>query len=353
MQGHAYKCYQPNGRLDREDTNPVVSAPGDVVVRVAGCGVCHTDLSFYTGQVKTRRGFPIVFGHEISGTVVEAGPEVAHLLGKHVIVPAVMPCGECPVCFAGHDNSCPRQFMPGNDADGGFASHVLVPGRFLTVLPNDLGAYRLEELSVIADAVSTPYQSIHRSSLRPGDLAVVVGAGGIGTHAIQIAAAFGATVLAIDIDDGKLERLKAHGASRVLNVKGMQPSDARKAVRRLAEELGAPTFGWKVYEMSGTSAGQTLAYSILPPAGTLAVVGFTMDMVSLRLSNLMALDATCFGNWGASPKHYPACVELVLSGRVTLKPFVETHPLSSINEIFHAAHAGRLTRRAVLVPEHD
>jgi 6-hydroxycyclohex-1-ene-1-carbonyl-CoA dehydrogenase len=78
-----------------------------------------------------------------------------------------------------------------------------------------------------------------------------------------------------------------------------------------------------------------------------------MDMVNIRLSNLMALDATCFGNWGASPRHYAACIDLALSGKITLKPFVELHPLSDINRIFHAAHAGQLTRRAVLVPGHD
>lgn len=195
MQGHAYRCLEPNGKLTRADTSPVLRNPGDVIVRVAGCGVCHTDLSFHTGQVKTRRGFPIVFGHEISGTVVAAGPMSAHLVGRKVIVPAVMPCGECAVCLAGHDNSCPHQFMPGNDADGGFATHVVVPGRFLTVLPDDLSESRLAEMSVIADAVSTPYQSIHRSGLRAGDFAVVVGAGGIGTHAVQIAAALKETLL--------------------------------------------------------------------------------------------------------------------------------------------------------------
>lgn len=353
MLGHAYRCTQPNGELQRTEIRPTALNPGDAVVRVAGCGVCHTDLSFHSGQVQTRHGLPLVLGHEISGEVVEAGTAVSHLVGQRVIVPAVMPCGECPVCLAGHDGCCPHQFMPGNDADGGFATHVVVPGKYLNVLPSDLGPYQLAELSVIADAISTPYQSIHRSGLRSGDFAVVVGAGGIGTYAVQIAAALGAMVLAIDIDDARLDRLRAHGAGHTLNVRDMPPDDARKRVRAIASGAGAPGFGWKVYEMSGTAAGQSLAFSILPPAGTLAVVGFTMDTVTLRLSNLMALDAACFGNWGASPRHYAACAGLVLSGRITLKPFIELHPLSRINEVFQEAHSGRLSRRAVLVPDHD
>lgn len=99
---------------------------------MAGCGVCHTDLGFWNDGVRTKKELPLTLGHEISGTVLE-GP--AHLKGRHVIVPAVLPCGECDPRRKGRSNMCQKQLMPGNDLHGGFASHVVVPHRYLCVLP--------------------------------------------------------------------------------------------------------------------------------------------------------------------------------------------------------------------------
>lgn len=326
------------------------TAPGEVIVKVAGCGLCHTDVGFYFGDVAPRAKLPLVLGHEISGVVEQAGADFAHLQGAQVIVPSVMPCGECPNCKAGCSNTCVRQFMPGNDGHGGFASHLLVPARTLAPLPDRLSEQEVAEISVIADAVTTPYQTMVRANLKAGEVAIVLGTGGIGTYGVQIAAALGATVFAIDIDDAKLARVAQYGAKYVYNSRGQDLKTARAAIRDLVKKAGLPDFGWKVFEMSGTAAGQELAFNLIPPGGTLAIVGFTMDAVKVRLSNLMALDAACFGNWGCAPKHYPAAIALVLEGRVQVKPFVKTHPLSQINEIFDLAHHGKLTERAVLLP---
>lgn len=325
-------------------------AGSEVVVQVAGCGLCHTDVGFHAGEVAPRAALPLVLGHEIAGTVVQAGTEYGPLLGKRVIVPSVVPCGRCERCRAGCENTCARQFMPGNDGHGGFSSHVKVPGAGLCVLPDDLAGYELHELSVIADALTTPYQAVQRAGVRPGDVAIVVGVGGVGTYGVQLAAAAGARVLALDIDDAKLDRITAHGAHAVLNVRDMDVKTARKAVRAAVAAMDAPDFGWKVFEMSGSPAGQELAYALLPPAGTLAVVGFTPKPLTLKLSALMALDATAFGNWGCAPRHYPAALQLVLSGKVTLKPFIKSYPLAQIGALFEAAHAGRLAERAILRP---
>jgi 6-hydroxycyclohex-1-ene-1-carbonyl-CoA dehydrogenase len=179
---------------------------GEVVVEVAGCGVCHTDISFLHMGVPTRAPLPLALGHEISGTVVELGDRVDEaLLGQAVLVPAVMPCGECELCRNGHRRICRGQVMPGNDRNGGFATHVTVPSRYLCPVPESILAnHDLWELSVVADAITTPFQAVRSSGLAAGDLAVCIGAGGIGIHGIQIAAAVGAWVIALDIDDDKL-----------------------------------------------------------------------------------------------------------------------------------------------------
>ena len=107
---------------------------------------------------------------------------------------------------------------------------------------------------------------------------------------------------------------------------------------------------WKIFECSGTAPGQTTAFNLLVHGATLSVVGFTMDKVELRLSNLMAYDARALGNWGCPPEFYPAALDLVLDGKVQLAPFVETHPLADINAVFDAVHQREITRRAVMVP---
>ncbi|MCK6439045.1 MAG: 6-hydroxycyclohex-1-ene-1-carbonyl-CoA dehydrogenase [Planctomycetes bacterium] len=350
MRAYGYPCAKSQAPFERREFDVAKPGPEEAVVRVAGCGLCHTDISFAHGDVQPRHAFPLTLGHEISGVVEIAGERFRHLQGKKVIVPAVMPCGACVMCKAGFDGSCRKQFMPGNDGDGGFASHLTVPAQHLCVLPDTLAGYELAELSVIADAVTTPYQSIVRSNLKPGEVAIVIGTGGIGTYGVQIAKAFGAHVVAVDINDEKLTALRDYGASVTFNCAGKDAGQSKKAIREMVKQAGLPDFGWKIFEMSGTAAGQELAFNLIPPAGTMAVVGFTMDIPKVRLSNLMALDATCFGNWGCSPRHYPAVVDLVLSGKITLKPFIQRHPLTEINALFELAHRGQLTRRAILVP---
>lgn len=332
-------------------------APDEVLVRVAGCGVCHTDLGFFYDGVRTLKPPPLTLGHEISGIVEDAGADARHWIGKAVIVPAVLPCGECDLCRKGSATICRRQKMPGNHIDGGFASHVVAPGRFLC--PVDVedehvsfadSGVTLTELSVIADAVTTPYQAIKNAGLQTSELAIFVGVGGIGGFGVQIAKAMGAFVVAIDIDDRRLQLMSKHGADAVFNPKKMDNKTLRKAIQNLVSEKSLPAYEWKVFETSGTGAGQELAFGLLTFGATLSVVGFTMEKLQLRLSNLMAYDARALGNWGCDPKYYPEVLQFVEKGQVQLAPFVQTFPLSEINTVFERVHQRELEKRAILVP---
>jgi 6-hydroxycyclohex-1-ene-1-carbonyl-CoA dehydrogenase len=243
--------------------------------------------------------------------------------------------------------------MPGNDIQGGFASHVVVPAYGLCLVDlkrlADVGM-TLPDLSVVADAMTTPYQAAVQAGVKEGDFAVVIGAGGVGGYAVQVAAALGATVAALDVDDAKLEAVAGHGAAFTLNTAEMDARDIKKTVGGFAKEAGHATTEWIIFECSGTGAGQATAYSLLNRGATLCVVGFTMDKLELRLSNLMAFHARALGNWGCPPELYPGALDLVLDGKVEVAPFVEQHPLDEINHVFEAAHHGELKRRAVLVP---
>jgi 6-hydroxycyclohex-1-ene-1-carbonyl-CoA dehydrogenase len=332
-------------------------SPGEAVVEVAGCGVCHTDLGFYYDGVPTRHPFPLTLGHEVSGTVVEAGPGASDWVGRQVVVPAVIPCGACAACRAGQGRVCPSQIFPGSDVHGGFATHLCVPAHGLCPVPDledskvNPAGIELPLLSVIADAVSTPYQAILLSELGVGDMAVFVGTGGIGGFGVQLAAAMGARVVAIDVVEQRLEAMAEHGAQRTLRSDELSFKELRNAVRDFAKQHEIPSWRQKIFETSGTAEGQATAFGLVGRGGHLAVVGFTPKKLELRLSNLMAMDATAQGNWGCLPEHYPTLVDFVLSGKIALAPFVERRPLSSINETFQDIHDRRTNRRVILIPE--
>lgn len=328
-----------------------VPEPGEeqVVVKVSGCGVCHTDIGFWRDGVATRHALPLTLGHEVSGVVASTGKAYRHLLGREVIVPSVIPCGSCALCRAGRGNACRKQLMPGNDMDGGFAEYLAVPGLGICTV-DDRGGYELSDLSVIADAVTTPYQAAVRSGLAAGDLAIVVGAGGVGGYAVQIAAALGARVVAIDVDDAKLAAIAPHGASLTRNAAAGDFKSLKKEIASQAKAWGCPETGWKIFECSGHPSGQETAFGLLGYAGVLMVVGFTLAKIEVRLSNLMAFDATVQGTWGCRPELYPDAVRLVTSGRVTLKPFIESHPLREGAEILRRVADHEIQKRAILVP---
>jgi len=285
--------------------------------------------------------------------VVAAGAGAESWTGRTVIVPAVIPCGECEPCRRGRPNICRRQQMPGNDIQGGFASHLVVPARGLCPVDEARLAragLSLAEVSVVADALTTPYQAVVRAGVAPGSLAIVVGAGGVGGYCVQVANACGAKVVAIDVDADKLATIGKHGAALTLNARELGGKALKDAIGEFAKQHGLPATEWIIFECSGTAAGQLTAYGLLVHGATLSVVGFTMDKVELRLSNLMAFDARAIGNWGCPPELYPAALDLVLAGAVQIKPFVETHPLADINRVFEAVHHRDIKRRAVLVP---
>ncbi len=345
----SWKMTEPKGEFQLSESSFPELNENEVLVKVAGCGVCHTDLSFWYYGVKTKHELPLTLGHEISGTVVDGQ---VGWLNKNVIIPAVLPCGECELCKKGRGNICQKQLMPGNDFDGGFASHIKVPYKYLCPVPgNALEKYSLDQLAVIADAVTTPYQVLRKSGIEENDFAIVIGVGGVGIYGALLAKIMGAKVLAIDISDEKLNVADGNGVDATLNIKDLDIKSAKSKVREIAKELGVSPFCWKIFEMSGTKAGQEFAFSLVSFASTLSIVGFTMDKLEVRLSNLMAFDAKIIGTWGCKPELYPEVVELVADDKLKIDQFVETFPLSKINEVFKNTLEHKYIKRSVLVPD--
>jgi 6-hydroxycyclohex-1-ene-1-carbonyl-CoA dehydrogenase len=206
-------------------------------------------------------------------------------------------------------------------------------------------------VSIVADALTTPYQAVRRAGVEPGDLAVVVGAGGVGGYCVQVARAFGAQVVAIDVDPRKLQAaLSDGGAALTLNARELDAKALKKAVadfrarRRPAQH--------RVEDLRVLRHGRRADQRLQPAGAWRHVVGGGLHDGQGRSAAVQpdGLRRARLGNWGCPPEYYPAALDLVLDGRVRLAPFVETHPLDRINEVFRAVHAREITRRAVMVP---
>lgn len=322
---------------------------GEVIVKIAGCGVCHTDISFWHHGVKTKHALPLTLGHEISGTVVAGEKE---WINQAVIIPAVLPCGKCELCQQGRSNICRHQLMPGNDFHGGFASHIKVPSQYLCKVPEKvLQKYRLEELAVIADAISTPYQVIEKSQIKQGDVAIIIGVGGVGIYGAMLAQIKGAKVIALDIKEEKLDKAKQAGVAHTLCIHQLDAKEIKAKIKEIIQRENLAPYAWKIFEFSGTKAGQDLAFQLITYASTLSVVGFTMDKLEIRLSNLMAFDATIIGTWGCKPELYNDVMDLIAEDKLPLQDLVQTFPMSQINEIFQNTLAHQYIKRSVLVPD--
>ena len=342
-----------SGKLTKASLDVPEIKPGEVLVEIAGCGVCHTDLGYFYDGVPTVTKPPLTLGHEISGRVIASDGD---WVGKEVIIPAVMPCNNCPICAAGRNNRCLAQKMPGNSMGmyGGFSSHIVVPSQDLCEIPDRKGI-PLSHFAVIADAVTSPYQAAMRAEVKPGDLTIVIGTtGGLGVYATQICSALGAKeVVGIARNPEKLKRALDFGATHTIQSATDKDARAiRDEFRAYCNQKGVPhNYGWKIFEWTGMLAGQKIALELLSYVGKLAICGFGTQRNEYSLSRLMAFDADIFGSWGCLPEYYPQVLNMVLEGKVQIEPFIETRPMSTIKESFEEAHKGGLMKRIVLTPD--
>jgi 6-hydroxycyclohex-1-ene-1-carbonyl-CoA dehydrogenase len=313
---------------------------GEILLRVAACGLCHTDLHYLDHGVATFKTPPIILGHEAAGTVERLGPGVGGWKeGEHVLAPSVWACGRCRFCRSGRENLCSDLVMPGNHRDGAFAEFLAVPAKELVRLPPDLP---LERACIIADAVSTPYHAVkQRGQVRAGDTVAVVGCGGVGLNVVQCAAASGATVIAVDLNDARLDLARQLGARHTMNPSKLERVD--KEVRKLTDG-GVDV----AFEVVGNPKTIDLAFNLIRKGGRLVVIGFSHDAVPINAAKLMFYELELVGSLGCGAGLYPEIVAQVAAGRIRLEPIVSgTFPLDRINEGFDRLRRGEGVRWVV------
>jgi NAD+-dependent secondary alcohol dehydrogenase Adh1 len=330
--------HQPLELVDRP--KPELAHPTDVLVRIGGAGVCSTDLHAIDGLMEPAGvTLPRVLGHENAGWVEELGTGVSTVAnGDAVLVYPAHSCGLCVACRRGNDMHCARHEFTGLSVDGGFADYVLVSERSLLRLP---AGVEPAEVAPHADAGLTAYHAVRRLAhlALPGTSAVVIGVGGVGHIALQLARELGSSSI-IAIDTGERGRRLASelGADEVLDGHGPV-----KAVRELTSGHGADL----VFDFVGTDQTHADSMAMLARGGTYSVIGFG-GTVSTPSLGLVAGEHSVVGNLVGTWVDLWELLQLHVAGRLTLK--TETHSLDTVNDVLDKLRDGEVTGRAVLVP---
>ncbi|GAA0985733.1 NAD(P)-dependent alcohol dehydrogenase [Acrocarpospora macrocephala] len=313
--------------------------PSEVLVRVGGVGACHSDLSI----MNRSAGGPVPFtlGHETAGWVAAVGPGAGRLaVGDPVLVYISWACGRCVRCRQGLDHWCvDRGPMAGMGADGGLAEYQLVPSeRYLVPLdgldPRTAGP--------LADAGLTAYHAVRRSSpvlVGPGHTVLVIGVGGLGHMAVQIARAITtARIIAVDTDERKLALARRLGADAFL-----AGADAIEGVRELTKGEGASL----VIDFVGTDATLAFAAASARIFGHLTLVGAAMGTLPLTFASIPKECSVAVTGMGSIPDLHEV-VELARAGLIGAE--VETFPLEQAPEVYRRLDRGEIVGRAVLNP---
>jgi D-arabinose 1-dehydrogenase-like Zn-dependent alcohol dehydrogenase len=339
---------QPLQEMDDPAPQP---AGREVLVRVTGCGVCHSDVHIWEGyfdlgggqKAPVSRGhtLPFTLGHEIVGTVEAMGPEAEGCqVGDAAVVYPWIGCGECDMCKAGNEPSCPRPRNLGVHKDGGYATHVLVPDcRYLYAYGDTPG----ELAATYACSGITAYGALKKVKDKvAGRHLLIVGAGGVGLAGLLIARAMtDATIIVADIDDAKLEAAKAAGADHVVNPTA---EDARKEIIKLT---GGGAAGAVDFVGSDKSAG--FAVGALGVGGHLVVVGLMGGAMALSVPLLPLKQLTLQGSYVGTPQEMRELMDLVAAGKVAPLP-VATRPLAQADQTLRDLADGKIVGRVVLTP---
>ena len=322
----AERFYADTKSVVLEDVPIPQPGPGEVLVKVAFCGICHSDLSLINGTFPAQR--PVVTqGHEASGTIAALGPGVSGWAeGERVIVAAGRPCGQCANCRRGEVGDCLRMQLMAFAYDGAWARYTVAQAAGLTRVPDNVP---LEQAAILADAVSTPYGAVvHTGRVGIGESVGVWGVGGIGTHIVQLARLVGAApIIAVDINPVARDRALDLGADHAVD-----PADPD-----LKDILGAATVGRGLdvaFDAVGLKATFEQALDCVTAGGRLVAVGMSDQCPTVGPTSMFGLTRRqVLGHLGYRNADIETLARLVSLGRLELSRSISrVIPLEDIAE---------------------
>lgn len=290
--------------------------PGDLLVRVAACGICGSDIHGYDGSTG-RRIPPLVMGHEAAGIVETVGSAVTRFReGDRITFDSTVSCGRCFFCTRGDINLCDNRKVLGVSCGeyrqhGAFAEYVAVPQNICYRLPDNLPF----EHAALIEAVSIAVHAANRTPCTLGDTAVVVGSGMIGLLTIQAIRLAGcSTVIAVDLDEGKLQKATALGADHVLKADAV---DVPSEVGALTGGRGADV---ALEVVGATPTIRTCVHSVRK-GGAVTLVGNVSPEVEIPLQAVVSRELSLYGSC-ASSGEYPVCIDLLERGAIRVDPLI-------------------------------
>jgi NAD+-dependent secondary alcohol dehydrogenase Adh1 len=321
---------------------PTASGPLDVIVKIGGAGVCRTDLHILEGQwaEKSQVTLPYTIGHENAGWVHAVGDAVTNVaVGDAVILHPLVTCGLCRACRFGDDVHCENSRFPGIDSDGGYAEYLLTTAR--SVVPLGAG---LEPAAVaaLADAGLTAYHAAAKAAriLHPGDVCVMIGAGGLGHIGVQVMKAIsGATLVVVDRNPEALALASEIGADQTVLADGGQVAK----IRELTGGKGAEA----VIDFVGEGGATAEGVAMLRQAGSYFVVGYG-ENISVPTIDMVSSEINLIGNLVGSYNDLVELMALAAQGKVTLH--TSTYALADFQSAIDDLDAGRVRGRAILIP---
>ncbi|MCO5221735.1 MAG: zinc-dependent alcohol dehydrogenase [Thermomicrobiales bacterium] len=313
-----------------------VPGPGEVLIKVSACGVCHTDLHAARGDWPVKPALPFIPGHEATGHVVDLGPGVDHLNeGDRVGAPWLhSACGTCEYCLNGWETLCPRQTNTGYTVNGGFAEYLTAPAAFATRLPDQLG---FDDAAPILCAGVTTYKGLKETETQPGEWVVISGVGGLGHIAVQYAVAMGKRVIAVDIANDKLDLARALGAEITLNAATLDPVDE-------VDRLIGGAHGALVTAVSPIAFSQ--AVGMLRRGGTASLVGIPPGTFQAPIFDVVLKRLTIRGSIVGTRADLAEALDFAARGKI--RATFETQPLEAINSVLDRLQAGEINGRVVL-----
>jgi len=336
-----------NSHLELADLPVPTFGPDEVLVRVAACGICGSDVHGYDGS-SGRRIPPLVMGHEAAGVVAAVGADVSgYKAGDRVTFDSTVYCGKCDFCTSGEPNLCDRREVIGVSCgdyrrNGAFAEHVVVPARILYHLPD---SFVFSEAALL-EAVSVALHAVRVAEMKSGDKVLVVGAGMIGLLILQAARSAGAgQVLVADVDATRLKLARQLGADETLHCSG---AELAREVVRLTGGRGVDVS----LEAVGRNETVSAAVDATRKGGTVALVGNITPEVTLPLQKVVSRQLRLQGSC-ASAGEYPQAIELIANGKIQVKPLITAvAPLEDGPRWFERLHAGEPNlMKVVLTPE--
>ena len=321
---------------------PEITGPYDVIVRIGGAGVCRTDLHILEGQWEAKSGvtLPYTIGHENAGWVHAIGSAVTNVaVGDKVIVHPLITCGLCRACRLGDDVHCENSQFPGIDTDGGYAELLRTSARRVVRLDDSLEP---ADVAALADAGLTAYHAVAKAarSLRPGDVCVMIGAGGLGHIGIQVLKAISpATLVVVDRNQDALELARDIGADVTVLADGSQ-------VERVLELTGGHG-AEAVVDFVGEGGATAEGVAMLRRAGNYYVVGYG-ENIDVPTIDVISTEINFIGNLVGSYTDLQELMTLAAQGAVTLH--TTTYPLEDFQRALDDLDAGKVRGRAILVP---